>query len=193
MKALRTILGVVAIALFGLAAPARAVLVDLGFDPVLGMSGDVLLNVAQACLNLAPGTHAPPPGCTFNFQSVTFDTGPLLGTFVSTTNPMSVASYQIPNGGNNVFTNLITSADVLLVSPVILLSSVSIDAPCGPALSFGAEGQFNLGTLTLLSCGTTLATASVTAVSLAPEPGTFALLIGAIAAGWLTRRIKRKS
>jgi hypothetical protein len=132
------------------------------------------------------------PGCTFNFQSVTFNTGPLLGTFVSTTNPMSVASYQIPNGGNNVFANLITSVDVFLTSPIILLSSVSIAAPCGSALSFGAEGEFNLGTLTLLSCDTVLATASVTSVSLVPEPGTFALLLGAIAAGWLARRIKRK-
>jgi hypothetical protein len=47
--------------------------------------------------------------------------------------------------------------------------------------------------MTLLSCGTVLATASVTFVNLAPEPGTFALLLGAIAAGWLARRIKRKS
>jgi len=149
--------------------------------------------VAPACLNLAPGTYEPPPGCTFNFQSVTFSAGPLLGSFVSTTNPMSVASFQIPDGGNNLFANLITSSDVFLVSSIILLSSVSIDSPCAPALSFGAQGEFNLGTITLLSCSTILAMASVTSVSLVPEPGTFALLLGAIAAGWLARRSKRKS
>lgn len=202
-----------ALALFLTATNAGASVVFRGaIDPIFGLgitglsySGEAFFNVADDCLNASQdGTHDPNAdtcgGLTLLSASITLTNSVTLGTQTLTFwpdpfffPPDPITAYVIQNGTLGAVDTLHIGEQIVDASP-----DVGYSGPLWLQLFHtGVAGDGLVGNATLFtgtcgieSCtedGRQANTATVT-ITQVPEPGTLALLIVAIGAGWLVRR-----
>ena len=172
-KVLRMYLCVVVAAIFGTAVGfARAAVYDVDYDPAF--DGTTRIQIGDGCL-LTNGTFSSTGACTLDLISAdVFDTSSPLLHYTS--------GFQ-----SNIGTQVVISGNELTqFSTPNLDPFLSCGVECSGFLFFTFGNAF-LDTVTgaQLSDGYILVR-----VNGVPEPGSLALILGAVAAAWLARRRK---
>lgn len=185
-KSLQLVMGAALAVTFGVFGTAAQATFYTGIfdppDPDGHFVGDFELFVHDGCNS---------ESCDIDLVSLHITTGDMLGghdmfTATHTNIAPSGASFD---GGLNF-----TSSEILLngVTPPSLLRGATVNAVCGPELMFnaGTDDDF-VATVSYNCIGSppVTDTATYTAVAV-PEPGTLALILGGVGAGWLARRRK---
>jgi PEP-CTERM motif len=173
-----------ALGMFGTAA--QATFYTGTFDPPVPEGhfvGDFELFVHDGC-----NTYH----CDIDLLSLSITTGDMLGGHdMFTAGPISnIAPFGASFVGGLNFTSEPIFLNAVSASP--LLHGIHVNAVCGPELMFNAGTGGDFGATISYDCigsSPTTDTATYTAVAV-PEPGTLALILGGVGAGWLTRRRK---
>jgi hypothetical protein len=196
------------VTVFGLAAfsaPSRATFWDVSFDPV-DLVGVATLDISDPCL-ANNGTIFVPffiPGCTISLTSADislFNVNPPFALISHTiyeaeSNPQFLAAIRVTG-------NELTGLATFPFFPIRLEVAGVPDEPhtggreeCDSTIAFTfPNGDQPLGGVRFFDCAQGFSTATITSISRAspqttPEPGTLALLGGAVAAIWGLRRRK---
>jgi hypothetical protein len=171
-----------ALGMFGTAA--QATFYTGIFDPPVPADhfvGEFVLNVHDGCSIYS---------CDIDLVSLSITTGDSIGGH----NMFTGAQSNIALSGASFDGGLNFTSELIFLNSVStdLFRGIGVNAVCGPSLMFnaGTDGQF-VATVGSNCTGQFVPVDTATYVATAvPEPGTLALILGGVGAGWLTRRRK---
>jgi len=196
---LRLCLSALTATVMALSAPARAAIWSSDYDPLPEFVGTGSFNVPDACLAAEDNLYVVGAlsGCSVITVLSNVSTNPVVIDFAAALPSTDVDSYVVIGGKfvgvntgfiggvdvgdvNYWFQFVATSTPGSIESPPSVHNLVNLFSNCE---SFGDSGS--------VSCGDPIASATQgVTFTRVPEPGSLALILGALGAGWLARRRK---